>query len=144
MSSYNITRMVDTEVKIVQHCANGLLLDSPRTVTYTRVYPRTRLNCISVSAEILERRKAEILQYKDKSAGLTKKQRYALAVRSGRRPSSANTGQSCPTNNCSNTSQNDVPGPIRQLCLDRSVPLVFNVNNQCAPAPEVSLVPSSS
>ena len=135
----------DTEVKIVQYCANNFSLqDTPTIVNYTRVHPRTRLTCIGLGLgpKINERRKAEILQYKGKSAGLTQKQRYALAVRSGRRPSSATTNQPCPTNNCSNTTQNDVPGPIRQLCLDRNVPLVFNARNQFAPAYAEPLVRS--
>ncbi len=92
------------------------------------------------------RRKAEILQYKNNSAGFTKNQLWSLTVRgkgpyanrvwanqnglgstpniSGL-PTQGNT-IICNTSGviCAPTSSSDVPGPITTLCYDPTIPLI--------------------
>lgn len=91
-----------------------------------------------------ERRKAEIFKYKNNSSNLSKKQNFARINKGHveRKQTYAtqnyiytnanllnlkqnNTVLECPgaTVNCALTSQNDVPGKVRKLCLNPSVPL---------------------
>ena len=92
------------------------------------------------------RRKAEILKYKNNSAGFTKKQMLSLAVQ-GNGPyakrvwANQNTTGSnpnisglptqgtiiiCNSTNviCTPTSSSDVPGPVMKLCYNRNIPLI--------------------
>jgi hypothetical protein len=97
------------------------------------------------------RRKVEIFKYKKNSADQTKKQRYALAAKGVNlyrkkcwatqtqdytNPNVNNLplvgftltcGNDSPAAqniaNCSPTTNNDVPGPIMQICYDKTIPL---------------------
>ena len=97
--------------------------------------------------EIGERRKCEILKYKSNTTQSTKKQRFAAASRGSllrkkgfaiqtdtlTNSNSANLPESngvliCPSSEkkCTLTSESDVPGPPRLLCLRDEVPLYGN------------------
>lgn len=97
--------------------------------------------------EIGERRKCEILKYKSNTTQSTKKQRFAAASRGSlmrkkgfaiqtdtlTNSNSANLPESngvliCPSSEkkCTLTSESDVPGPHRLLCLRDEVPLYGN------------------
>jgi len=94
--------------------------------------------------QISERRKCEILKYKTNTTHSTKKQRFAAASRGSllkkrgfasqtdtlTNPNTANLPQEngdfiCPSSarKCTLTTESDVPGPPRLLCLDETVPL---------------------
>lgn len=97
--------------------------------------------------EISERRKCEILKYKSNTTQSTKKQRFAAASRGSllrkkgfaiqtdtlTNPNSANLPERngvliCPSSEkkCTLTSESDIPGPPRLLCLRDDVPLYGN------------------
>ena len=98
------------------------------------------------SPEYAMRRKAEILQYKQNSSGLSEKTKYSLMVQGkgpyakrawgnqgdrGTNPNISGLPQEGNTIICNSspvicnpTSSSDVPGPITTLCYDPSVPLV--------------------
>lgn len=98
--------------------------------------------------QISERRKCEILKYKTNTTQSTKKQRFAAASRGSllkkrgfasqtdtlTNPNTANLPEVngdfiCPSSSrkCKLTTESDVPGPPRLLCLDENVPL-YNSN----------------
>ena len=98
--------------------------------------------------QISERRKCEILKYKTNTTQSTKKQRFAAASRGSllkkrgfasqtdtlTNPNTANLSEVngdfiCPSSarKCTLTTESDVPGPPRLLCLDETVPL-YNSN----------------
>ena len=108
--------------------------------------PSDQPSCSTDFIKLDERRKAEILKYKANSSNITKKQQYANAGSNrwltGRKRSWATQTDTytnpntstlqrvgdvlvCNNNNvsCSLTSDADVPGKIRTLCYNPSVPL---------------------
>jgi hypothetical protein len=107
-------------------------------------------NGLSYSTYALDqRRKAEILKYKNNSGQLTRAQQYSMAARNAltRKKSWATQTQTytnpnvdnlpeiqtegvtmalqcnTPAVRCSLTSDSDVPGPVIPLCIDNSIPL---------------------
>ena len=97
--------------------------------------------------EISERRKCEILKYKTNTTQITKKQRFAAASRGSLLRKKGFASQTdtltdsntaklpevngvliCPSSErkCTLTSESDVPGPPRLLCLRNDVPLYGN------------------
>lgn len=117
------------------------------------LWPREIPACPSsdfTSEQLNERRKAEILKYKKNSSGFSQKQQYSRLARGlgkhrhvtyatqSQTYTNANIKQLpfalddsgtnilvCPNSSvlCATTSQNDVPGPVKTLCLDSNVPL---------------------
>jgi hypothetical protein len=111
-----------------------------------RLWSRFSYNCPNYNNynKLNERRKAEIFKYKNNSANLSKKQQFSRVNRgytekkntfATQNSSSTNPNLlNLPLNNtvlqckqsknyCGLTSQNDVPGKVRTLCLDPKVPL---------------------
>ena len=118
-----------------------------------RFWSRASTSCItSVSSKKLdERRKAEILQYNGNSAKLTKQQKYSNMVKGigpGAKQVWASQSETV-TNpnirdlpvaaaentllckqrkrNCAPTTSSDVPGKVKTLCMDESVPLTRHI-----------------
>ena len=98
--------------------------------------------------QINERRKCEILKYKSNTTQTTKKQRFAAASKGSLLKKRGFASQTdtltvantanlpevngvfiCPTSEkkCTLTTESDVPGPPRLLCLDENVPLYNHV-----------------
>ena len=133
------------------NCQNSYCGPNPENV-YPPPVCDCPANSIYITPEQLDmRRKAEIFKYKKNSSELTKKQKYSLlanGINIYKKRSWATQSQDytnpnvnnlpqigntllCGTDSpgaqalayCSPTTNNDVPGPIKEICYDKHIPL---------------------
>ena len=143
-----------TVTNIIGSSTTSLTLNVIKVILAPRVVADNMDGGLCLTNPIMAmRRKAEVLKYKNNSAGFTKNQNFSLAVQGngpyakrawanqndlGSNPNSSglpvqNTTIICNSNGivCAPTSSSDVPGPVMTLCYDPTIPLIgYNQPNR--------------